>query len=49
MLIPFVQLFLQCPLNDDSSEMENIYNYQREYAKSGKCEEEYVQLVEQKM
>ena len=31
------------------SEMENIYAYQREYAKSGKCEEEYVQLVEQKM
>ena len=41
-VITFILIAVDC-------EMENIYEYQREYAKSGKCDEEYVQLVDHKM
>ena len=41
-VITFILIAVDC-------EMENIYEYQREYAKSGKCDEEYVQLVDPKM
>ena len=41
-VITFILIAVDC-------EMENIYEYQREYAKSGKCDEEYAQLVDPKM